>query len=262
MHRTALLLAMAIPGVVAQSKTGFDVASIKPNAEKDSRFMMRPPQNGRFMATGVTLKMLIMSAYDVQAFQISDGPSWVGTERWDIEAKAEDAPAGFMPRERFNELLRNLLEDRFQLKVRRESKEMPIYELELAKNGPKLKPHSSDRGQSRESMRVGYGMISDQKARIATLAFRLSALLGRTVVDKTGLKGEYDFTLEWSLDPGQGGPESVGLPPSSNVPASPADPDRPSIFTAVEEQLGLRLESQKGPVDIITIDTVSKPSEN
>jgi uncharacterized protein (TIGR03435 family) len=96
---------------------------------------------------------------------------------------------------------------------------------------------------------------------IATLVRQLTLQLGRQVIDKTGLTGQYDFTLEWTPEPGQGGPEAIGLPPAARLPPPP-DSNGPSIFTAVQEQLGLRLDAQKGPVDIIVVDRAEKPGEN
>jgi len=159
-------------------------------------------------------------------------------------------------------MLRTLLEDRFQLKVRRESKEMPVYELVVAKSGPKLTPHTGSDPKPEERMRIGSGSLRFQSAGPPNLAYQLSVQLGRTVIDKTGLTGRYDFTLEWAPEPGQGGPESIGLPPDPSLKFPPADPNRPSIFTAIQQQLGLRLDSGKGPVDMIVIDSVSKPTEN
>lgn len=259
--RPAILFAAAIPCVFAQPKKEFDVASIKPSAKNDTRFMLGPPRGGTFSATGVTIKMLIMSAYQVNAYQVSGGPSWIGAERWDIQAKTE-APGGFMPRDQFDALLRALLASRLQLKVRRETRKMPVYALVVAKGASKLMPHSGDPPKPEDRMRVGFGSMRFQDSRLGLLAYQLSLQLGRTVIDKTGLTGAYDFTLEWAPEPGQGGPESIGLPPDPSLKFPPADPNRPSIFTAVQEQLGLRLHSEKGPVGMIVIDSVSRPTEN
>ncbi|HYL39521.1 MAG TPA: TIGR03435 family protein [Bryobacteraceae bacterium] len=258
----AVLLSFTLVCVLAQPKKGFEVATIKPNAEKDNRFMMPGgPQGGTYKATGVTLKMLIMYAYGVRAaFQVAGGPSWIGTERWDIQAKV----AGETPvtRDQFLQMLRDLLEDRFQLKARRESKEMPVYELVVAKNGPKLTPHTGGAPKPEDRIRIRYGSLQFRQGTPAGLAFQLSVQLGRTVIDKTGLTGEYDFNLEWAPEPGQGGLEGIGLPPDPNLPLAPADPNRASIFIAIQEQLGLHLESQKGPVEMVVIDSVEKPSAN
>ena len=261
MLRRFILFAAAIPCLFAQSKKEFDVATIKPNAEKDNRFMMPGgPQGGTYRATGVTLKMLIMYAYRVPAaFQVSGGPSWIGTERWDIQAKVDGETT---PRDRFVQMLRALLEDRFQLKVRRETKEMPVYKLVVAKSGSKLALHSGDQPKPEDRLRMGFGSMRFQDSGLGALAYQLSLQLGRKVIDKTGLTGEYDFTLEWAPEPCQGGLESIGLPPDPNLKFPPADPNSPSLFTAVQEQLGLKLESQKGPVEMMVIDHVERPSEN
>jgi len=257
----ALLLALTSGSVVAQSSKEFEIVTIKPNSEKDNRFMLRYPQGGAFTATGVTLKMLVMSAYEVPSFQVSGGPSWIGAERWDIQAKAEGIP-GRMPRNQFDDMLRALIEKRFQLKVRREAKEMPVYALVVAKNGPKLVPHTGEAPKPGDALRMGYGSLRFQKAGIARLAFELSTLFGRPVIDATALTGEYDFALDWTPEPGQGGPGAIGLPPAADPPPPAVDKSSPSIFTAIQEQLGLRLDSKKAPVDVIVIDTAAKPSEN
>ena len=261
MLRHAVPIAAAIACAFAQPKQEFDVASIKPTADTTNQFMLGPPVNGVFGATGVTLKMLIISAYGVNAYQISGGPSWIGVDRWDIQAKAENLK-GRMPREQYDQMLRALLESRFHLKVTRETKDMPVYELVQAKGGSKLKPHTGDPAKPQERTRLGWGSLQFQQSKIAALAYQLSLALGRTVIDKTGLTGEYDFTLEYAPEPGQGGPESIGLPPDPNLKPPPVDPNRPSIFTAIQEQLGLRLDSRKGPVDMLIIESVEKPSEN
>ncbi|HTS48220.1 MAG TPA: TIGR03435 family protein [Bryobacteraceae bacterium] len=260
MLRRAILFAAAIPCLFAQTKK-FDVASIKASPKDDNRFMLGLPRGGTFRATGVTVKMLIMSAYQVNAYQVSGGPSWIATERWDIQAKT-DAAQGLMPRDQFDAMLQALLLDRLQLKVRRETKEMPVYALAVAKGGSKLTPHSGDPPKPEDRMRVGFGSMQFQASGLGLLAYQLSLQLGRTVIDKTGLTGQYDFRLEWAPEPGQGGPESIGLPPDPSLKFPPADPNRPSLFTAIREQLGLRLDSEQGPVDMIVIDSVSKPTEN
>jgi uncharacterized protein (TIGR03435 family) len=257
----AVLLALTSGSVAAQASREFEIATIKPNSEKDNRFMLRYPQGGTFTATGVTLKMLIMSAYEVQSFQVSGGPSWIGAQRWDIQAKA-DGIEGRMPRNQFDDMLRALIEKRFQLKTRRESEEMPVYRLVVAKNGPKLVPHTGDAPKPGDALRMGYGSLQFQKARMASLAFQLSVQLGRPVIDATGLTGEYDFALDWTPEPGQGGLEAIGLPPAADPPPPAVDKGSPSIFTAIQEQLGLRLDSNKAPVDVIVIDAAAKPSEN
>lgn len=240
--------------------TRFDVATIKPNAANDNRFALRGLPGGALSATGVPLKMLLMEAYSVQAFQISGEPDWVNIARWDIEAKV-DGFRGRLSQAQYVAMLRGLLEDRFQLKIRRETKEMPLYALVIGRGGSKLTTHTGETPAPGQAVRSGRGLFTVKKGGIAPLASQLERQLARTVIDQTGLTGEYDYMLEWTPEPGQGGPESIGLPPQAEAPAQ-AESKGPSIFTALQEQLGLRLESQKGPVEIIVIERVEKPSEN
>jgi len=204
---------------------------------------------------GLPLRMMIMDAYGVKVFQISGGPDWIRAEQWDVLAKAEGFQ-GRIPREQENLMVQSMMADRFQLKVHRETKEESVYALVVEKNGPKMIPHTGDERQFRSR----YGSLAVKKGRVESFADWLSRQLGRVVIDKTDLKGEYDYALEWTPDPGQGGPESIGLPPEA--PRPHVDTNGPSIFTAVQEQLGLRLVSQKGPVEIIVIDRVERPSAN
>lgn len=261
---------------------GFDVASIKSADPSERRVSIQFLPGGTFRASGITLKFLIQEAYDVREFQISGAPGWAGSDRYDITAKVDDSSGNrALPddptkltadqRKTFQEQQRQriqaLLVDRFQLKAHRDTKEMAIYALVAAKSGPKLKEAKADdrptegfkdAGARRgPGMRMGRGQIMGQMVPMQFLAQVLSQQLGRTVVDKTGLTGNYDFTLEWTPDQAQGG----GFPGEPKDGTPPAEPG-PSIFTAIQEQLGLRLESQKGPVDILVIDRVEKPSEN
>jgi bla regulator protein blaR1 len=254
------LIAYGINGQTTPAPTAFTVASVKPNKSSDDRFMMRPLPGGGLTATGVTLRMLIMNAFGVAGYQISGAPSWIGTERWDIEAKT-DGVQGFLPRDQFAAVLRRLIEERFQMKTRRETKEMPVYAMMVAKNGSKLKPHPVDSTEVKPFGRFGHGSATFTNSSLAGFAVQLSMNLGRPIVDQTDLKGRYDFTLEWTPAPGEGDPEAFGLAPQAQI-APLADSNGPSIFTALEEQLGLKLESQKGPVEIVVIDHVERPSEN
>lgn len=258
-----LLIACTLFGQATNSpapRVAYTVASIKPNKSSDDRFMLRPLPGGGLTATGVTLKMLIAFAYGVFAYQILDGPAWIGTERWDIQAKTDSAQER-IPRAQSAALLRALIEDRFQLKARRETKEMPVYALVVAKNGPKLKPHPGDSANAKPSASFGGGSGVFTDSSMAVLATRLSTQLGRPVIDRTDLKGPYDFTLEWTPAPGEGAAELIGLPPRAE-PLPSGDSNGPSIFTALEDQLGLKLESTKGQAEILIIDRVERPSEN
>ena len=248
--RSASLLVLSISGAFGQpapERPAFEVASVKPNKSGDRGTTMGPSPGG-LTATNATLKFLITFAYDVRDHQISGGPSWLNSERYDIVAKGPiDHPTVAQNRQ----MLQTLLADRFQLRLLRETKELPGYALVIGKNGPKLQePEGAGNG-----MRTGRGRITTQGISMEHFAENLGKLLGRTVVDKTGLQGNFAFTLEWTPDPSQ----SMGALGPAPVPA---DDSGPSIFTAVQEQLGLKLEQQKGPVEILVIHHVERPSEN
>ena len=235
----------------------FAVASIKPTAANDDSFAYRGLPGGELIATGVTLKLLIMEAYGVRAFQVSGGPGWSSTERWDIQAKP-DGVQGRLSSAQHGVMVRALLEDRFQLKVHRETKEMPVYALVIGKNGVKL---TANADPSTHGGRAAPGAWNLKNVTAADLAAQLSRQLSRTVIDRTGLSDRYDVKLEWTPERGEGGPEALGLPPALNTAPPPASTG-PSIFTALQEQLGLKLESTKGPVEIVVIDRAEKPSAN
>jgi uncharacterized protein (TIGR03435 family) len=261
------------------TSASFEVASIKPNHSGDMRFFVSW-QPGRFNATGMTLKFLITMAYDVKDFQVSGGPSWINSERYDIEAKEPDSIAqelDKLPREQRRQLaesmLQSLLADRFQLKLTHGTKDLPAYALVVAKNGPKLQkakpvdtPADAPSGPGGHPhgpmMRMGRGELNGQGVELSFLASVLSQQLGRQVLDQTGLKGNYDLTLKWTPEQGEGmmlgGPG--GGPPPEGAPLP--DTSGPSIFTAVEEQLGLKLEATKAPAEVLVIDHAERPSEN
>ncbi len=254
--RTLPLLALVC---AAQTPQAFEVASIKPNSTGDNRIQIGMAPGGRFTATGVTLRLLIGQAYNVRDFQVTGGPGWIGTDRYDINAKGPEGMPERMSPDILRPMIKALIEERFQLKTHRESKELPTYALVVGKNGVKLTPTSAEvRGPM---MRMGRGQLSGQKVSMAMLAQQLAMQLGRKVVDKTGLDGAYEINLQWTPEPGQGGGPFGGHPPPGE-PLPAADSSGPTIFTAVQEQLGLRLESDKGPVDIIVVDSVAKPTEN
>jgi uncharacterized protein (TIGR03435 family) len=251
-----ITVAVLLAGVVLAQPKAFDVATIKPNSSADNRDSLLIQPGGRFVATGIPLKMLMTEAYNVRDFEISGGPAWINTDRWDIEARAEGV-AGRLPLDQFKAMLRVLIEDRFQLKVHREMKEMPAYFLSVGKSGLKIRPNSGEPGPL---IRTGRGQMTVKKVPMATVAQVLSNTLRRPVIDKTGLTGEYDFTLEWAPEAGQG--TAVGGPPPGTAPDAPAAADGPTIFTAIQEQLGLRLDSQKAPVETVVVDRVERPGEN
>ena len=277
-----VLLVLAAVGMFAQPGTApltFEVATIKASSEDDHRAAMMFQPGGGFRATGVTLKTLLTLAYDVREFQISGGPKWIETDRFDITAKAErtgnsDAvaePPGPPPRmsdqerktmqEQMAQRLQALFSDRFHLAVHKETKEQQVYALVVGKGGAKLQPAKDGASQRPGMMRMGRGSVEGNAVPLDILIRAISGQLGRPVIDRTGLTGNFDIKLQWTPEPGQGG-APFGGPAPAGIEPPPSDPNGPSIFTALQEQLGLRLESQKGPVDLIVIDRVEKPSDN
>src|SRR5689334_3670323 len=253
-------------------KPSFEVATVKPSASNDNRISIMGEPGGRFRVTNATLKMVMGVAYRVRDFQILGGPAWTGTDRWNIEGKAEEGsiPQVTLPLDPTvpNPLMlmvQSLLEDRFQLKLHRETRELPVYELFTAKGGSKMKLSADqspigppERGSPppmpkpggpmpRGMMGMGPGRIEANGVPITNFIQVLSQQLGRPVIDKTGLKGFFDIKLQWTPDLGEGFVKPGGTEPAP----PPPDTSGPSIFTAIQEQLGLRLESAKGPVEVL-----------
>ncbi len=244
----------------------FGVASIKPNAAGDHRMRMQLMRGGGLNVTGATLKDLVLTGYQLPAFQIVGGPSWMSSDRWDIQAKAEENTS----QKQIYEMLQNLLTDRFQLKFHRETRTGPVYELVIARNGPKLSAaksgsddaaHDSQGSQARQSHGSG-SHASSKSMTMAQLAQMLEEIVGRTVIDKTGLRGEYAIALSWTPDPGQrSAPADHRSPGQAGREEAPSNPNLPSIFTAIQEQLGLKMQSGRGPVEVLAIDSARKPVE-
>ncbi|MBZ5674102.1 MAG: TIGR03435 family protein [Acidobacteriia bacterium] len=237
------------------AKVAFDVASIKPNTSGDRRTGMSPSR-GRFSATNVTLRQLIQNSYLLQDFQIVGGPSWLNSARYDIEAKGNGGPGP-----EFQVMVQSLLADRFQLRIHRETKTLPIYVLLADKNGPRVKLAPSCVGETSPTNPCGgltvtpRGDLIGRSVRMEQFAGNLSFLLHRTVLDKTELSQTYDLDLHWAPD--EATYFSLG---GSGAPS--LDPNRPEIFTALREQLGLTLRAQKGPVSVLVIDHAVPPTEN
>jgi uncharacterized protein (TIGR03435 family) len=256
-------LALSTLGLVAQSPAPrpkfdtFEVATVKPaepGVNSGRYIVMR--SNNRFVEINYSLKLLIAAAYDLNPKTISGGPDWVESAFFDITAVT---PGDVRPsHDEQMAMLRALLADRFQLAFHREPKDFSVYALELAKGGPKLKPTAAAPG---DPTVVGPGVLYPQRivlpARNATMTDFTSllqrAILDRPVVDKTGLIGKFDFDLEWAPDETQFG---GGVPaPSTDTPAAP-------LFTAIQQQLGLRLEATRGTVSALVVDKAERPSAN
>ena len=216
----------------------FEVASIKPAApEATGQDVKRDPAGG-IVLTNVNLRSLVIMAYQIQPFQLAGGPSWLRPRRFDIAAKA---PAGARKDQTWA-MLQTLLADRFHLAVHRETKEMPIFELVVAKGGLKIQPAHRAPSEADDSIITFAGRYKASMAQMSGLALVLSGMLGHRVVDRTNLDGRYDFQLEFARDE--------------------SDSSRPSIYGALQDQLGLKLEPSKGAVDMIVIDRAELPSGN
>lgn len=250
---TAVIAAAAISlSSQSLSKPSFQVASVKANANSGfSPTTMRIVGN-RLSATGMPLRPLIMQFYDLRDFQILGGPVWINTDQWDFEAVADDGvllqTVNFENPDKPTSaslMVQSLVENRFQFRFHRETKELPVYELTVARNGPKFKL-STDQGPG--NRKAGRGEIELQAYPFATFVYLLARQLDHALTDKTNLKGTYDIKLQWSTELRAG---------ADTLPS-----DRPSVFTALQDQLGLKLESVKGPVEVLVIDSVQKPTEN
>jgi uncharacterized protein (TIGR03435 family) len=230
----------------------FKVASVKPN-KTGRRGGQLNTDPGRLTITNVSLRTCIKAAYGLQNYQLSGGTAWIEDEHYDIDAKAEN-PVGD---DQLTLMLRRLLADRFKMEFHRESKEMQGFALLVGKNGPKLREvELAHKGWARNEV----GGIEGHETSMAHLAEILAQRLGHPVVDLTGIKGVFDLKLSWTPDPAifKNPAEDKESPAVDSI----SDPSGPSIFSALQEQLGLRLEARKVAVEIIVIDHVERPSEN
>lgn len=267
------LLAVFAVAVLGQ-EPGFDVASVRPTSRTDGRALLQATP-GRLSMMNLALRRLILIAYDVQDYQLVGEPGWIASENYDIQAKAEGNPS---VQQMEGPMLRALLEERFKLSLHRETRQLSVYKLSIGKSGAKLQasqegsctpyvtdalPPTTKPGEPGPSFcgfqRTTAGglnrSLSGKGVTMAELAKTLSrtytAMLGRNVIDGTALTGAFDIHLTWAMD--SGGPRAIDSPPES---------EGPSIFTALEEQLGLKLQATKGPVEVLVIDHIEKPSEN
>ena len=253
------LLAAITPasGQVAPGR-GFEVATIKPATpgDRSGKFAIMQTSH-QFAVRNYTFKDLVSFSYDIQPRRISGGPAWTDIDAYNILG----ATPGQMPPDLEGQMamVRRLLDDRFQFRYHREQRELPVYELSVAKSGPKLTPGAAPPGTKPDLMNhVFPGSRVQLPGRNVTMTEFASELqrgiLDRPVVDKTGLTGKYDFDLEWKYDDTQFG----GHLPPINSGAS----GKPDLFAAIQQQLGLRLESSRARIDTIVIDSVQEPPEN
>jgi len=260
---------IAGPGLMAQTpatapdpcaagaRPSFDVVSVKPSQSDSRSSSMHGTPDGVIVTS--SLQRMILSAFQLNNFQLTGGPDWVATSTWVLTAKNDtpDADSSKLTQQerqvQFDKRMQELqsaLMDRFQLKCHMATKEMPIYQLVQAKGGARLKETTAEQSKrGSTSINGRNGMVHAVATGMTT--DRMAAMLGnevdRLVVNKTGLTGSYDLTMDWVRDAPAGSAET---------------PSGPTVFTALEEQLGLKLEPVKGPVPLLVIDGVEKPSEN
>jgi uncharacterized protein (TIGR03435 family) len=286
------LMSGATLQVVAQTPTQadatpkFEVASVRANTSGDNKMSSRILPGGRYEAINIPPRLMIMNSYGLQEQQLVGAPPWISSERFDIVAKAEGELGPPVSRDGPSQtqlMIRSLLEERFKLKVHREPREVPIYALVLARpdgrlgNGLKVSavdcetfmaarrkggpapepPKPGERPQC--GARVGFGELTAGGRPLTELVSLLSATVGRSVVDRTGLTGSYDIDLRWTPDrvlqrTGAAANEPI------RVNGVEIDPNGPSIFTALQEQLGLKLESERGTVEALVIDSIERPT--
>jgi uncharacterized protein (TIGR03435 family) len=245
--------------LLAQAAATFDVVSIKANHGGTLGSSMSTRTGGLLTATNISVRSLITAAYDVRPSQVV-GPSWIDTDRFDINARA----AGDVPGTAFPPMMQRMLAERFQLAVHHETREMPVYALVprvAGQLGPKLtaspadcvqvatpgQPNPCGSGVS-ASLTNGNGTMVCRRASMEAVARSLGGQVDRIVIDRTGLAGSFDCELKFT-------PEDRG-------PADTRNADAPSVFTAVQEQWGLKLDATRGPVDVVVIDRVERPTED
>ena len=247
--RRFLLLLATAASLAAQTLSY--VASVKPNNAADPHGLNEYSPGGRFTAVATTVSTLIRNAYRIQGYQLIGAPVWFSTKRYDISAKADESPAPTQ-----QTLLRALLKDHFKLVAHNETRELPAFALTLARTdgrpGPNLIPSDFDctaphappePGRTPQCGAISNsGHFAGKAVLISQLVTSLSFFAGRIVVDKTALSGRYDLDLRWAPDE-----------------AARGDSDLPSLFTALQEQLGLKLVPERAPVEVLVIDSAAEP---
>jgi bla regulator protein blaR1 len=258
----------AVAQVPPEPTYGYEVVSVKKSDPEARGVRIGPGPQGGLRTSNTNLMVLLTFAYDVRDYQILDAPGWSKGEGFDVSFTPEKPEAPIKPGEadaksmetmmqRQRQRMQAVLRDRFGVKLRMETRELPIYGLAIAKNGSKLKePEAGGKGPSM-MMNGDKGELTATGANMRMLTNVLSNILKRPVVDETGIDSTFDMTLQFKPDSFVGGP---GTPPSGETPA--ADVEGASIFTAITEQLGLRLVSKKGPVTVYVVESAERPSEN
>ena len=239
--------------LAADAPMTFEVATIKPSdpaRPTGPGITMRPPD---VITMGTTLGYLMGFAYDMHARQIVGGAPWVESEKYDIVGRPQ--AAGVPSMTQFRALLRNLIEERFKLKTHREKRNLPAYALLVGSNGPKMSRNETNPNGPPGAGFKAPGVMFVSNATMGDFATVMQGnVLDRPVLDRTGLQGRFDFTLNWTPDESQFRGTGIQVPPA------PADAKLPGLFTAIQEQIGLRFESVTAPVEVIVIDSAEKPT--
>lgn len=231
----------------------FEVASIKPSNPDANGGGIKPLPGGQtYVAQSVPVKLMIRLMFHLNNRQISGGPGWLETDLYDVEAKA-DGPHTI---DELHVMFQNLLIDRFKLQFHKEMRTLPAYELVVDKSGPKLTENHSPEHFDIPVRGTGRGKLEATHCSMSYFSWLLSQRLDQPVINQTGLGQFYDFKLEWTPEP----PPGLAARPDAEANLPPAN--GPDLFTALREQLGLKLESHKGPVEVMVIDHVERPSEN
>jgi uncharacterized protein (TIGR03435 family) len=237
------MAAMMALAAVGQTPLVFDVTSVKPHPGEDTSSRIRLEDSG-VRAENMTLLRLVMTAYAVTEQQVVDVPRWAREERWDLQAKSLELPATPTP-DQVVPLLRKLLEDRFNLRVHREPRPMPVYRLSVNQGTSKLTRSTSDQPGGANVTAAAGGITMQMRATdMDEFARILSRRVDRPVVNQTALNGLFDFSLAWTPEMTEGAQAG------------------PSVFTAIREQLGLRLEAGREPVDVLVFDSATRPESN
>jgi uncharacterized protein (TIGR03435 family) len=248
----AVLAQQATPAATAEPQPSFEVASIRPS-RPDSRNFDWDDSPGRVSITGYTLRRLIRAAYGLKSnAQVLGGPKWIDSERFDIVAKADDAETAQMQkmsdedstRER-NQMLQSLLAERFRLKVSQRTRVLPVYALVVLKSGIKVKPAKPGEDGDVSGWGGHLEATSTSMDAFADYLNGVRELADRVVFNRTNLTVAYDFNLDWSRDRGDGDAQ---------------DSEFPGLYTALEEQLGLKLEPEKAPVEVVIVESASEPA--
>jgi uncharacterized protein (TIGR03435 family) len=232
---------------------GFEVATIKPSQADEQRAVM--VQGTRLVTRATSLVDMMMFAYGVHPLQIADAPDWMTAEKFDVVVQPN--MPGRPSTAQMRSIVQQLLADRFKLAFHHAQRELPVYRIVAAKGGPKLTPATKEE-QENNTAAIGItpGLMTVINATLSEFASLMQRYvrLDRPIVDHTGIAGKYDFKLSWTPDFSQ----FDGNPPG---PAK-NDENAPSLYTAIQEQLGLKLEAAREPTDVLVIDHVERPSEN